>query len=107
MVDQPDLIFPRADLPTFFADGIANFANNSEIFKFYVYRLDPSLSGEGMPEIVPVAQIVMPLSGLFGSVAFLDAAVNDIVTKYPSLKSDWDAAKDFQAKTFRKKPAPT
>jgi hypothetical protein len=54
MADQPS--HPPEDLPVIFADGIANFANSPEIFKFYLFRQDPSITGEGLPESRAAAQ---------------------------------------------------
>src|ERR1700676_1456514 len=96
-----DPILPREDLPIIFADGIANFANSSEVFKFYFYRLDPSINGEGVPESRPVAQVIMPLSGVLGSIAFLNAAVADLVNRYPNIKTAWDEAQEFQAMNYK------
>jgi hypothetical protein len=71
MTDQPNVAYPPEDLPTIFSDGIANFANSTEIFKFYLFRQDPSITGEGPPETRMAAQVIMPMASFLGSVAFL------------------------------------
>lgn len=101
MTDEPKVIYPREDLPVIFADGIANFANSPEIFKFYLYRFDPSITGVGPAESHAVAQIIMPMAGILGSIAFLNVAVNDMATKYPHIAKAWVEAQEFQSRTFK------
>lgn len=93
--------YPREDLPVIFADGIANFINSPEFFKFYLYRQDASITGVGPTESRAAAQVVMPLSGALLSIAFLNLVINDLAEKYPDIAEKWKEAQDLQSRTFR------
>ena len=73
--------FPPPALPTVYADGVLNLANSPHTVKFYLYRLDPSMTGTAGQQVQPFAQIVMPLNGFVGATLFfqkmLDALVRD------------------------------
>jgi hypothetical protein len=95
-------IYPPANITTIFADGVANFINSTEVFKFYLFRQDPSTNGVGRPTSQIVTQIVMPMAGALGSIAFLNAVVEDLAAQYPEIAKAWSDAKVFQEKTYQK-----
>jgi hypothetical protein len=97
--DQP--IYPPESVPVIFADGIANFANSTDFFKFYLFRQDPSISGFGQAEVRAAAQIVMPMSGALLSIAFLNLVMEDLASKDPNIAQKWEDAQATQAKAFK------
>jgi hypothetical protein len=99
-VDQQP-IYPAETVPVIFADGIANFVNSSEFFKFYLFRHDPSISGFGPTESRAAAQVVLPMSGALLSIAFLNLVVNDLASKFPDIAQKWEEAQAMQAKAFK------
>ena len=100
-LDPAEPVYPHPAIPTIFADGVANFVNSSEVFKFYLYRADPSSNGVGPPQSQPIAQIIMPMAGALGSIAFLQAVVMDLSKQYPAVAKAWQEAQAFQAETYK------
>jgi hypothetical protein len=43
----------------------------------------------------------MSVSGALGSVAFLNAVINDLASKDVAMDTAWKEAQEFQAKTFK------
>jgi hypothetical protein len=74
----PDEEFPGTKIPTVFADGIVNVANSRYIVKFYFFRLDPGTKDVSKAQVVPCAQVVLPLDGFINTFAFLESAVEKL-----------------------------
>jgi hypothetical protein len=74
----PDIDFPGKVIPTVFADGIFNLANSAHVVKFYMFRLDPSMTNQQVAQVIPCLQIVLPLDGFINAFAFLEAAVEKL-----------------------------
>jgi hypothetical protein len=99
--DPEKPIYAPESVPVIFADGIANFANSVDFFKFYLFRQDPSMSGFGPADSRAAAQIVMPMTGALLSIAFLNLVVQDLCSKYPEIAQKWKDAQAAQAAAFR------
>jgi len=93
--------FPGPTTQTLFADGVANFSHSTEFAKFYFFRMDPDFFGSGAVSGQIAAQVILPMTSLFQSVAFLNAAIEDICIKSPDLKAKWAEAQKFQKENFK------
>ena len=71
--------FPPQDLPTIFADMVANVAPTSSNIRMYLLRSDSDVSGANRVRNVPVAQIIMPVEGFVNMAVFLNQAVDKLV----------------------------
>lgn len=71
--------FPAPTLPAVFIDGVASLLYNQQVVKFYLSRLDPSLTGQGAPKMTEVAQVVMPLSGFVMTAIFFEDMLGRMV----------------------------
>jgi hypothetical protein len=98
-IEQP--LYPPDTTPVIFSDGIANFVNSPEFFKFYLFRQDPSISGFGPATSRAAAQVVMPMSGALLSIAFLNLVVRDLASKFPDIAQKWEEAQAMQATAFK------
>jgi hypothetical protein len=83
--------FPPENMPTAFADGVANIAPSLTTVKFYLYRTDPDISGAPRYRNAIVAQVVMPIDGFVASVAFLNRSVSRLVEQGALNKEQVDA----------------
>ena len=79
IISPPDVNYPGMTIPTIFADGIMNLANSAHIVKFYMFRLDPSVSDVGQARAIPCAQVVLPLDGFINTFAFMQNAVDSLL----------------------------
>jgi hypothetical protein len=67
--------YPPTDLPTFYADGIANVAPSPAVVRFYLYRSDPEMAGKPEYKNQIIAQIVMPTTAFAFAGLFLESSV--------------------------------
>jgi hypothetical protein len=88
--------YPGEQIPTIFADGVANIANTGQIAKFYLFRFDPSLQHPSRARPTAAAQIVVSLDGLVNMMTFLEQAVAKLVQQGIILQSVVDAARQSQ-----------
>jgi hypothetical protein len=68
------------NLPTLFADGVANLVNTNEIVKMVLFRTDGDISDQSKFENVGVGQIVMTMSGFANTLAFFEKAQKTFLT---------------------------
>ena len=66
-------------IPTIFCDGILNLANNKNIVKFYLARLDPSLQIDEQANTVIVGQVIMPMDAFIETFTFMEYWVSKIM----------------------------
>lgn len=65
-------LFPDANIPTVFADGVSNFQPAPETGRFYLVRFDPAVNGKPESAVHAVAQVVMPLSAFVQTTIFFE-----------------------------------
>jgi hypothetical protein len=73
--------FPAPTIPTVFADGVMNLAPSTNVVKFYLYRIDPSMKGGSNYLNQAFAQVVMPLVGFAQTAVFFELALKDLVKR--------------------------
>jgi hypothetical protein len=95
----PVPIYPSANIPTFFADGVVNIHNSSEIVKFYFFRFDPAANAIGPVQPQTVGQAVMSMTGFLQTAAFFDRAVANFLATGAIKPEQWKTAQDSQAGT--------
>jgi hypothetical protein len=66
---------PPWQIPTIYADGIANLAPAFGNIKFYLYRSDPETTGKYPYKNQVFAQIIMPAPGMALTAAFIERAL--------------------------------
>ena len=71
--------FPTRDVPAIFADGVSSIANSAALVKFYLYRTDPSTTGDGGTNNTITSQVVMPLDGFVATFIFFETAIRRYV----------------------------
>jgi hypothetical protein len=84
------------NLPTLFADGIANITNSKEVVKFVLFRTDGDISDRLQFENVGVGQIVMTMSGFVYALAFLEKAKNNFLAAGFITEEQMDKARKLQ-----------
>ena len=92
LVEYPERVFPVV-----YADGIASLSRGYNV-KFYLYRIDPNMLGQGGANARTFAQVVMPRSGFASSVAFLMRQVGLMVSEGSLEGHNWEGfEKEFEA----------
>src|SRR5580704_11518230 len=72
--------YPAPSFPTVFADGVSNIAYGPVIVKFFLTRLEPSITVINAPvKPQPFAQVVMPLDGFLSTFVFFENLVENLV----------------------------
>lgn len=89
--------YPHPSIPTFFADGVMNFNNSTEITKFYFFRYDPSFNATGPNKPQASVQAVMSMTAFLQTAAFFNAAIENLMATGTVKKETWAAAQAFQA----------
>lgn len=72
--------FPDAQIPTFFADGVSNFATIYGTVRFYLARQYPENIGGGTYKNQPFAQVIMPVSAFVQMTTFFEKALKHFAT---------------------------
>jgi hypothetical protein len=72
---EPLVGLPDHNIPTIFADGVANIANSRSVVKMVLYRTDPVLGEEKSFQNVAVGQLVLTMDSFAGMVALFEAAI--------------------------------
>lgn len=88
--------YPRAEIPTIFADGVKNMANSTHIVKFYFYRLDPNVHDPNKAQLRTCAQAVLPMDGFINMYAFLERAIQTLQAQGIITAEALDAARRAQ-----------
>lgn len=83
MVDtrQPSDKFPDETMPTIFADGVLNLSPSPQIARFFLSRVDPHFTNRDLYQIMPCAQVIMPMAGFVHTAVFFEKALRDLVAK--------------------------
>ena len=71
--------FPPPHFPTVFADGVLSMANSPSVVKFYLARIEPSLTGDGRTQLQAFAQVIMPIDGFANMFVFFEAQLRLLV----------------------------
>jgi hypothetical protein len=69
------------DVPTFYAEGVANVARSGSVAKFYFYSIDPVPTHEGSDAPRFVAQIAMPIEQFVQTTVFFESVVQGMIDK--------------------------
>lgn len=88
-------------VPTFFADGVMNFAPSGEVVKSYFYRLDPDLNNSSEYHIQPIFQIVMPITAILITYLFLENSINNLIKNETITQ---DKLKELKKKMYPESP---
>ncbi len=78
---RPPEEFAAYTFPTVFADAVLSVTQGQEVVKFYLFRLDPNMFGQGGSKANPFAQVIMPTAGFLQSVMFLMQQVEEMQQK--------------------------
>jgi hypothetical protein len=89
--------FPSSQFPTAFADGVMSIANSPAVVKFYLFRFEPSFSGNGQSQTQPFAQVVMPIDGFAATFSFFEAAVKKYIEQGLITESRLDELRNIYA----------
>jgi hypothetical protein len=73
--------YPPHDIPTIYADGVANVGPSPSIVKFYLFRSDPEQLGGPSYKNQVVAQVVMSTPGFIQAAIFLERALKQFTER--------------------------
>jgi hypothetical protein len=71
--------FPDRTFTVIFADAVYSLAQGNGLVKFYLARLDPSIIGDGSSQMVPFAQVVMPVKAFVTTALFFDSQIQSLI----------------------------
>jgi hypothetical protein len=75
--------FPPENIPTVFVDGVANLSPTRHSVKFYLFRIDPDITGAAKFRNTIVAQVVMPIDASWRPLHFLIVLWTHWLSKVP------------------------
>jgi hypothetical protein len=71
--------FPSLEVPTVYADGIANIAPSPQVVKFYLFRTDPDTGGQNVYKNQVVLQVAMHMQGFVAACVFFEKTLKQFV----------------------------
>lgn len=76
-----DSVYPSAETPAIFADGVLNVARMSGIVRFYLGRQDPDAVADGKARSAIVGQVIMPVRSFMETAMFFRLTLDEMVAK--------------------------
>jgi hypothetical protein len=86
-------IYPPADIPTIFIDGVMNLANSRYVVKCYLARFDPSIDAKSPYEAHVIAQLIMPIPSFIDTYAFFESGVRRMIKDGVASSDDVERAR--------------
>ncbi|MFZ1964893.1 MAG: hypothetical protein WAU78_15745 [Roseiarcus sp.] len=91
--------FPPPEIPTIYADGVANVYPTIHTTKMYLTRADSEIGGKAEIENHAIAQLVMPIDGFVQTTVFFNKVLDGLIASNVVDKQTVEAMKLALSKT--------